>query len=209
MSISNMNDIHEKISDISAKERFVEYYTMEEELHLIRHFQELDEDYITSLIERKFFNNREEIFKELQMAASKFYSTLWKNPKELLNDVKDKITGMATKTDLWNNDYYEIRLGQGVGYLNVVNKSQLDNLTLSNLYLKERSGFNAWHVSTNDQFEATTFTLVMNDAATKRIKTAFPGEYAPPFPNVKNNTKEQYDFAKDYWENHVFLVPSL
>jgi hypothetical protein len=143
------------------------------------------------------------------MAGSKFYSTLWKNPKEFLNYVKDKMTGMSTKIDLWNNEYYEIRLEQGVGYLNVVNKTQLDNLTLSNLYIKARSGFDAWHASTNDQFETDTFTLVMQDAATKRIKTAFPGEYAPPFPNVKNNTKDQYNFAKGYWENHVFLVPSL
>lgn len=176
--------------------------TKDDAFHLLKHFQSIDKISRNLFLANGFKN--EEINKSLSTAGSKFFSNFCNNPFELLHKLK-----YITPVTIMSNEEKRILfyLFPDKHFIGLDNLIALDELSdAEKLTLRETliSGHSVKIVNKAEFIETNRLYLVVS-VKDNCLITAFPGRYAPAFPNSlkdKNDIKESINF----WDNHAFIA---
>ena len=181
-------------------------------VHILSHFNKLDEEYINLLTER-YDINREDIGNRLLMTGSKFYENFALNPINLYEKIltgyksyNKYITERETTTDIsiiYPNDIYK----SGIGIEGIININELSEKEKLNIGTETRRGFSVrtLHRKQEPVWELN-IALFKNEDNKYHIKTIFPGKPAPPFPDKEFQGKTEYNISVEFWDKHIFLI---
>lgn len=174
------------------------------EYHLLRHYPLLPQSYTDTLIgeEYEYFDDRQQRYvrsiispKDIEAAyrtpKTKFYPGIqgMKTPRELIRQIK--------------NEFHKRISSQGISW---IQKSDREVLIFTATYPQPVGDQALVLVGTQDQLRPTNLISVeMNLFPGKSFTylTAYPGNLTPEFPN-KNQSVEEYDYCKHFWETHTF-----
>jgi hypothetical protein len=185
------------------------------QLHILSHFTEIDDPYREQLLMLQAINS-EEIDEKLAMSGSKFYPDFARNPDQLADRI---ITGLKEfKTESIQKGlvsdmiiHYPQKLyPEGIGVDGIAPISELNNKEVNNIKTVKRSEFEVRTLKAKMP-PAWQLNLIFEDTGNPevlKIKTIFPGRYAPPFPDSALQAGDDYRKSKEFWNNHVFIIPA-
>ena len=182
-------------------------YTLVNQFHMLRHFQDTSDELIEQLRHSGYSNG--EIKTELSEPGSRFYKNFADNITSLLKKVfkygftetigangNQVLTGKADSNDF---------IG-GVGSKSVVSVSDLIESETAKVFFKKNRGIDLMHLNVDELPTTFDYTIILKPINGRFIFiTAFPGEPAMPLPDHKLESA-LYDQCKQYWDNRVFLV---
>lgn len=183
--------------------------------HILTHFTVIDDNYRKKLLKTELIYNAE-IEEKLAMSGSKFLPDFARNPDQLadriitgMNEFKTESIQKGLVSDMIIHFPREL-FPQGIGVDGIANISELDENEVNSIKADKRSEFEvrtlkakmppAWQL--NIIFEDTGNPEVI------KIKTIFPGRYAPPFPDIALQAGDDYRKSQEFWNNHVFIIPA-
>lgn len=218
IEIENMRVYGKKGSQLSQKQIESIQPTHSTQLHMVRHFKTLPEDYLNSLN-----LDDEEAKRLLKTKGSNFYSDLEivSNPLAVIASVKQHALEMAKKGELfWIEKksrkfcLFSIDYDKPVGDCGLVRISELSKELQKNIKVTKRGDAHGDNyeiktlkhsmVPTNHVIVELFFTYDQN----VEIGTAYPGIMAPDQPDKSEQSKEEYEYNCKFWEEHVFLDPT-
>jgi hypothetical protein len=145
-----------------------------------------------------------------EMLGSKFYPSFADSPIELLAVVKRKLLE-SDSTFSWNGNRCEIILNfpDYIGTDSIVEINSLSEEQKKKVYKVKRESSSEYEVNAIDgvfppKTKQLNVILIKKDSII-RIVTIFPGVMAPPLPNKKFQTEEQYIETKSFWDRYAFL----
>jgi hypothetical protein len=174
--------------------------------HMIRHFQELPEQLLNSLLKKGF--TIEEIQKEQSTAGSRFYAAFAVDIPSLLQQVFsngfDESIGGNGNTIL-SGSVTSLAFPNGIGTNAVVNVSNLNEKQQSNIYIEQYRDTQQKHLKVEQLPSTDSFVVVLRKTDDHYIFiTAFPGHLALPFPTAAMEDELRAKCIA-FWEQHVFL----
>jgi hypothetical protein len=174
--------------------------------HMIRHFQELPEHLLNSLLEKGF--TRENIQKEQATAGSRFYAAFAVDIPSLLQQVFsngfDESIGGNGNTIL-TGTVTSLAFPNGIGTNAVVNVSSLTEKQKANIYIEQYRDTQQKHLKLDQLPSNDSFVVVLRKTDDHYIFiTAFPGHLALPFPTAAMEDELRAKCIA-FWEQHVFL----
>jgi hypothetical protein len=165
--------------------------------YLLKHFEKIDSEIEKIFHEAGFEKNDIEI--QLKTIGSKFDHRFCRNPFEILSTLKKgKMLEEIHQSNHRIARTYEF--SEIVGTDQVLGSNVIDSKKVVPLLRNDQ----IIQVIYQEKLPSTRH-LVIVESANKEIITAFPGKYAPPFPNNKLNPSEN-KLAETFWENHVFVI---
>jgi hypothetical protein len=185
-------------------------FSVERQYHTLKHFSEIDDAYLLSLLERGTWSKKD-IEKRMEKFGSKFDPGFAFNPQEILKVLK-KRSGYTLEYRSKSEKRMEFKVlfdksevGFPVGWDTLVRIEDLDSAYEIESSL--RSDFLIQYAKGNPipTFEMNMIFEYSEDSF--HLITLFPGKYAPPFPNAEMQTKDKYEEYTDFWGKHLFLVP--
>lgn len=170
--------------------------TIEQAFYLLKHFTELDSDAHDLFLAHGF--KEAEITQQLQIIGSKFYNTFCKSPFDLESQLK---RAKPIKQIIQSNGRIAqvYQFDQEIGTEQVIEKEKVNQEEIIQL---ERNG-NLIEAVKLPELPYTNQLVVVKSKEDAWI-TAFPGKYAPAYPSDWMS-KEEYQFATDFWQQHVFI----
>lgn len=204
------------------------------EIHILRHFKNVSEEYKKSIINKKYFRlniegnfiedsiNEEVIQNALNTKGSKFFENIngILNPKDVLTIIRKELERSIKERVYWESKNTQrhfsflVEYRRPVGYKNLVEINTLNEIDRQKVQ-KVRRGR-----------EGPDAEVFVNIVKTKNIEaintievgisefpelpfyfvTAFPGDlsYAPDFPSNDQSNKE-YHLSRNFWDSHVFI----
>ena len=142
-------------------------------------------------------------FHNSEIAGSHFYTSVFKNPEELLSFI-NKTEPIRTIPQNKNRKAYCFCTsdGQPVGTSGIALRS---DLSPEQIVFEAREGFDM-EIGTVDKLPETSEFCVVADSTSEgwEIITAFPGKYAPPFPQ-KHQDQIEYELSASFWKQHILL----
>ena len=183
-------------------------------IHLLRHFSEVDKKYI-SYLKRKGFKDIELIEKQLKILGGKFFSSFCKNPKELWEIIQKEIAIGNYKYIYYDNlNKYELIFSytssdfpNGIGTDSLIDITDLSESEKRKIVVTERGNGNIIKALKKNPKITYQINVIIKFINGKYVlKTIFPGMLAPPFPDIKNQTIEEYGLNKKFWDEHVVCL---
>lgn len=155
------------------------YITPEKQKHLLRHFT------------------------ENKTSGSKFNPALFPTPEALINYINSIIPYYVFPQGN-NAMVYCFRSisGECMGLIGIANRR---DVPLSDIVTENRDGHLQEIGEVNELPETEEFCVIATRTAIgNSIITAFPGPYAPPYPD-KRQSKEDLEYSRLFWDTHVLL----
>jgi hypothetical protein len=177
-------------------------FTLAAQFHVLLHFSGIDQQYREMLLKNGF--THEQIEQQLQEDRSKFDIRFASNPEILWEKIAKQIKLHNYQTNSNANKLVLIisYADQSVGEDNLYQlpepfeHSELNQNTTDNHIIKiygtpvETNQINCILRQADEQFE---------------VITIFPGVYAPPFPDFKNQNQKEYAESKAFWSTHAII----
>lgn len=176
--------------------------TVQRAFYILKHFESIDVDSRNLFFENGY--SELEISKSIATIGSKFFNTFCSNPFQL-----SKIINNSKPVESFNQSngncvfIYSFHESDGIGNDNLINLSNLLLLELNNLKVETRNNFKIKIVQ-KVSFVKTNQLVVVASKENNEIITAFPGQYAPPFPIHLSDTKSKIA-SERFWEEHAFI----
>ncbi len=218
IQIENIRVFGKKGAQLTSKQIESIQPTLSTQLHMVRHFKSLPEEYLKTL---KL--NDEESQRLLKTKGSNFYSDLEfvSNPLAVIASVKQHTLEMANNGELfWIEKksrkfcLFSIDYDQQVGDCGLVKISELTQELQKKIKVEKRGDAQGDNyeiktlkhamVPTNHVIVELFFTYDQN----VEIGTAYPGIMAPDQPDKSGQSKEEYEYNCQFWEEHVFIDPT-
>lgn len=175
----------------------VKSMTIEQAFYLLKHFTELDSDAHGLFLAHGF--KEAEITQQLQTIGSKFYNSFCTSPFNLETQLKRaKPIEQIIQSNGRIAQVYQF--DQLIGTELVIEKEKVNQ---DQIILLERNG-NLIEAVQLHELPHTNQLVVVKSKEDAWI-TAFPGKYAPAFPNEWMNETEK-SVATVYWQNHLFIT---
>ncbi|NOX86021.1 MAG: hypothetical protein GXO86_08675 [Chlorobi bacterium] len=182
------------------------------QLHILRHFSEIDEEYRKELKASAGFSD-EDMDKQLTIAGSKFHPEFAKNPLHLLEMVRCHEKFSYPDIREWKANRYVIKMHfsrknypHGVGRDALI---RLDDLLAEEKALvkkQERDGMLVNQVKINRINPTWQVNVVLWKEPELSVRTIFPGIYAPPLPDPGKQTETGLMTSRHFWEQHAFIT---
>ena len=182
-------------------------YNIHSEFHMLRHFECVNEDKI-HLFEKAGYSCAE-ITHEMQEPGSRFFSDFANDIDSLLK----KIFGLVfNKTIAFNGKINLLATADknkyplGIGTTAILSLKEIPENLKDEIYYEMNRGQKLLHLKVNEFPTTNNYTIIIDEQHGQyNFISAFPGEPAMPLADDKMNEK-LYQKAKQYWEEHVFLV---
>jgi hypothetical protein len=182
-------------------------FPMESQLHILKHFNFIDNKYKNYLLS----SFSEEIIKSsLKIIGSTFYENFCSNPIQLLDILMSKYITQywhdkKTKKHYINFQFTKEEYPEGIGYDNLISLDILPTNVLKKLTTTIIDGTTIKSVSREKITTWEVNIILISQQNNYFVVTIFPGKHAPPFPNNKIQSKEQFKESTLFWENHAFI----
>ena len=182
---------------------------IEKQYYLLKHFSSIDKKYETKLMNLGQYSKMD-IEDMLNTSGSKFNAEFALNPEDLWN----KMIKIADYSDFTINEtaekiYLSVNISSfansPIGTNNLISISDLLENQKKQIFKQKRNNYNALHLIAKG-FPTYEITLILSNKPIPKIITIFPGIFAPPFPDKKNQLQTEYNMNNKFWENHVFLI---
>lgn len=178
----------------------------ESRFHMLRHFQNLDQGYIT-LLESEHGITREEINAELKKSGSKFYPFFACNPDECFS----RLMNNYFEQDF--NPYHggkrihiPFSFSEPVGIEGIASVSELTEDELKHVVSGEYRDTLVQEVVLDRRIETNEAHMILElEGAFANVLTFFPGKYAPPLPDPELQPDAELIASTEFWERHVFI----
>lgn len=205
------------------------------EFHILRHFNSVDPEYSNTLVGQEYFyydhgQNKfiksvispKDIKSALKTKGTKFFPNTEgiETPKKLLlliksrlqDKIRDKEIGWIYKekvTVAMLSFKYKTVVGEE-DLIPVSSLSEAEKKRIKKVARSEHSGEKSLYINTIKGIpKPETDIISAQILETKDLPfyfiTAYPSELGPDFPNP-NQTKKEYEYNKQYWDHHVFVV---
>lgn len=182
-------------------------YRIDNAFHMLRHFEEVDEQLHASLL--KAGHVEKAIQAALTLPGSRFFANFASDIPGLLNqlfqypfvvletgDRNIQLNGQVSRTDF----------PDGIGTKGVINMDELSDAQRAGIFLKKNRGLDLLHLQVDGIPPTWEFNLVLRPTQQGHVFiTAFPGPPAMPLPQRRLGRKRQEE-CKAFWDRHVFLV---
>ncbi len=186
-------------------------YTITDQLHVLRHFSQVDDSYKKELIIKSGLSVND-LIKLMAIPGSKFYHLFAKNPVHLLekirnhgkflfSDPKDWEGGRSVITLTFDKENYP----EGIGTDSIIPLDQLQKTEIVFLNKQIRDGLLVNHVRINRLNRTWQVNVVLWVDQEPFIKTIFPGIYAPPFPDALYQKGNELKRSELFWDQHAFI----
>jgi len=179
------------------------------QLHVLRHFYEIDNTYKSHLIEEENISENE-IIKMISIPGSKFSKSFISNPLDLLYFLGKNIPQSALKLKKERCEInYKVNkqlYPDGIGNDNLIPIANLSERDKTELKYEQREDFHIFSI----QKEIKVPTWQINCVFVKEyehinIKTIFPGIMAPPFPDKTYQTEKEFRKNIAFWNEYAFI----
>jgi len=155
----------------------------------------------------------------MKTKGSKFFTSEPEtaDPTKLIQTIKIRATEYAKNNELtWikKNDQllclFTISFDRLIGECGLAKLSELP-LSVQNTLREEKRGSS---LTDNYEIKVVTSPMIPTNCLEIQLKktenkviidTAFPGILSVDFPDNKTQSKDEYEFNKWFWDNHVFL----
>jgi hypothetical protein len=190
------------------------------ELHLLRHFSTVSEEYINRLLNKSI--THQHITDALSTGGSKFFQDISgiQDPAELFDLIKTHLITTAEKSTLSLFDYgdtlrafFSIQYHVPVGLDTLIPMDRLSAEQQQTIITKQRgdlAGDNATmikiiHGITPEPTNTISIQLGLPmNPVQELFLTAYPGIQAPDFPNDQQSADER-QHSTQFWNTHVFI----
>jgi len=142
-----------------------------------------------------------------KLRGSTFNRGFVKNSVELLQFVSEQVQYRNFKIDKTDS---EIRLtikhsNIVVGYDALLRLDSLEDDEIKDLKWMDRFGHQVRYIER--RVRPTKYLMVILREIDRQLilKTIFPGNYAPAFPNEKLQSENEYKSSKVFWDQHVLI----
>ena len=205
------------------------------EYHILRHYSPLPESYSNTLIgieyeyfdyqQQKFLQSKispEDINAAYQIKGTKFYPNVAgiENPRKLIGFIKSELQKrIAQKSMYWIRKPQFDTLMFTLTYPQVVGDQDL--IPIATLSKEQQSKIKTIARGNNEgersimiktisdipKIPTTHISVEINLLRQKSFAymTAYPSELTPGFP-LSNQYSEEYEYNKQFWNTHVFIV---
>lgn len=182
------------------------------QIHLLRHFSSLPEKY-QEFLENKSIFSVYEIQQMIKLTGSKFHPDFASDPRALLKKttellraetfIEKREENKLILTHFFSSEKYPA----GIGYDCVVELSAIDSEQLERINNEKRGSYIIRKIASKPPvtFQLNIIFYIDDANQIQNIKTIFPGQMAPPFPDSSNMNDEQLSESRLFWENHLFV----
>ena len=176
--------------------------TLQRAFYILKHFESIDVDSRNLFLKNGY--SELEIAKSIATIGSKFFNTFCSNPFQLSKIINNSNPVESIKQSNGNCIFiYSFHESGGIGTDNLINLNNLLPIEQSNLRLEIRNGF-LIKIVQKASFVKTNQLVVVASKENNEIITAFPGQYAPPFPIHLSETKSKIA-SERFWGDHAFI----
>ena len=163
--------------------------TLQRAFYILKHFESIDVDSRNLFLKNGY--SELEIAKSIATIGSKFFNTFCSNPFQLSIIINNSNPVESISQSNGNSIFiYSFQESDGIGTDNLINLNNLLPLEINNLKVETRNNFKIKIVE-KASFVKTNQLVVVASQENNEIITAFPGQYAPPFPNHLSDTKSK------------------
>ena len=175
--------------------------------HILIHFNHEDlvrNGSIQKLLDENVIENESDMKKLTDTVGSKFQSSTFKNPEDVINFIEEKAKNERQLFVIENDKaYLQIELNQIVGFNNVIAIQELPKN--SDLKTGKRGNYNDAYLVTGIPFPTTHHFSAILTKELDFIETAHPGQIAPQFP-AAHQSEEIQKMNSEYWKAHAFII---
>jgi len=186
-------------------------FTAEEQFHILRHYTKVDEQYIQKLLQVSEFS-KEDIYNQLKIFGSKFHYHFTTNPEHLNKIINQRISHgnhslkqFGTRT-IYTFQYTSNEYHDGIGYCNIVSIEELSSEHREKIIEVPRGDEMIRTITDIKPKPTWEFHMVVINDNESLVSTVFPGTYAPPFPNRKNQSELEYQNNVQFWNEYVLIT---
>ncbi len=233
IQIGNLKIFGQKSENVSVSQIESIQSDISTQMHLLRHYNHLENTYLDSLVGKSYnyFNSKTKKFEEtivnhedlltlMKSKGSKFYDSIGvvSNPIKVVQSVKDNSVKLVENNTLvWIKKknqlicMFTIYFDQIIGECGLAKLSDLSGNVQATMKVEQRGASHTVDYKINTVISPMILTNCLVVQLKKldnsvSVDTAFPGILSPDDPDISTQSKEEYEFNKSFWENHVFLV---
>lgn len=92
-----------------------------------------------------------------------------------------------------------------VGFSALIEISKLSKEEKEKIKWMERFGYQVRYIEKESKSTHSLMAIFRYENQELGLKTIFPGEYAPAFPNSAIQSKEEYQNSVKFWDKHVLI----
>jgi hypothetical protein len=176
------------------------------EFHMLRHFQDLDESLKNRLIEAGY--TQTQINQELELPGSVFFSSFAKDIRGLIARLSSH--PYSETFSINGNLQFDYLIDQhefpnGIGNLGVVSINEIPENRSHDIYFEENRDYKLAHCLVNSLPVTNRCTMILKpNKEGFQFISAFTGPPAMPIPK-KDMPLEVFQRCDEFWKNHVFL----
>jgi len=182
-------------------------FPMDRQFHVLKHFVDIDKEYEKLL---RLSYSKEEINYILNELGSYFYKDFSENPLNLLRDLLESKIDAIEVDAVTNNlhlsySYTKSEYPDGIGLDNLIAIEELSPDEVIAIETKYLGGNKVQSIKSEAKPTWELHIIIAQQSDSYTIITMFPGMYAPPFPDYKNQSKDSYLKNKKFWDKHIFI----
>jgi hypothetical protein len=186
--------------------------TLEDELHIARHYQSLPSEYRTRLLDKGV--DPYALEGAAETVGSKFIALPeLETPTLLLEYLKPFLASEVEKSSfVWQERaqgvvaYFSVDLDRPIGYEGVVSIGSLPADDRQKIQQELRDQFTVKVIHSYSASQTNIISgILVRDSHTIRLATAYPGKTTPDFPE-EASSKEEQDYNKAFWQNYAFIA---
>jgi hypothetical protein len=189
---------------IVARNRIV--FKNEMRPHLLRHFTNLDQGFIT-LLEIEHGLTQEDINIELKKSGSKFYPHFACNPDECFRRLMENYFEQDLEPYHYGKRIHiPFSFSEPVGIEGIASESELTADELQRVVTGEYRGIEVQEIILDHRIETTQAHMILEIEGSEAIVlTFFPGKYAPPLPDPELQADRELRESTEFWKRHIFI----
>jgi hypothetical protein len=176
------------------------YYSIEAELHMLRHFETCSSQSMERL---RLIYTTEQIEAEINQAGSRFY-------KHFANDIPSLLMNLFQKqfdinVGINGNIVLSVNSDFQVGEYSIVELSGLSEFERNSIKFQNNRGLELMHLTVEKLPSTRAFVVILKPSGESyQFITAFPGVEGMPLPydTLPEVLRKE---CKKYWDRHVFL----
>ena len=140
------------------------------------------------------------------LRGSTFNSAVVENAFRLIQFISNKISQRDYKMKINANEVAIIIQSEKdhIGYDALMPIAELSDEELEEIKWTDRLGYQIQYLKKTPT-RTHQMMAIFHQNEELELKTVFPGEYAPPFPNKTIQTEQEFSKSKIFWNQHVLL----
>lgn len=183
-------------------------FPYDRQLHVLKHFSKISKKYKKSLIKNL---SVKELNVQDSMIGSVFSKEFSDNPIQLLNKLMELRIDIFEIDQQTQNLHLEYSFSKkdypnGIGVDNLVSMNELTANEVLSIETKNMGGGIIKYIDTSSKSSWNIHLIMTKLGDLYTVITIFPGKYAPPFPNQKYQSKENYNANIEFWKKHAFIT---